>query len=282
MKRNILFIFIFAFLAVPFFAQKYVAIDSDYRDMKYGRHGWHYVIENRVNVRDESGINGNILFQLNAGDKVQIKGYDWDEELYYAGDYYAHWIKISCSRGDGYICGRYVSCKEVEGDFDGDGVEEVFACLNLSNSEKCPIHEYRMSFDNVDKEHVLIKNGTVRHIDFESIYGGPIKKDAKYFCVCANELNPKVNFICVRIGFGDGGGLWNTDKYFYFDKNGVLKYFTSLSESHYEMDSDHIEKFIFEDNKVIKKIEHTKWENCKELPTEYSEEVFTWDGENFR
>lgn len=99
MKRNILFVFIFAFLAVPFFAQKYVAIDSDYRDMKYGRHGWHYVIENRVNVRDGSGINGNILFQLNAGDKVQIKGYDWDEELYYAGDYYAYWIKISCSRG---------------------------------------------------------------------------------------------------------------------------------------------------------------------------------------
>lgn len=280
-KRLFLFFCIFSVIE-SLSAQMYIAFDDVYSNENYENHGQHYVIDNHVNVRDSNGMHGNKLFQLNAGDKVQIIGIDLNEELFYADGYYAHWLKISCSKGEGYICARYVSCKEVKGDFDGDGSDEIFACISLSDDKNCPIREYRMSFDNVDKEHVLIKNGTVTYIDLESMYGDRLYKDPYYSCVSADGLRPHINFLTVRIGFGDGGGAWSNEKYYYFSKNGKLKYFSELDYESYEMAEDHIEEFEFYGNKAKKIIKHTEWEDCKIKSESTDEVVYEWDGENFR
>ena len=54
------------------FAEKFIAIDTNFRNEYIKNHGVHYVIDDRVNVRDEPNLSGSKLFQLNAGDKVTI------------------------------------------------------------------------------------------------------------------------------------------------------------------------------------------------------------------
>jgi SH3 type 3 domain protein len=130
---------LFIVSALGVYAQRYVAID-------YHKDSDHYVIDNRVNVRSAPNISGEKLFQLNAGDKVRILEWNEDGEWLWAEGYYAPWYKISCAKGTGYICGRYVSCKEAVGDLDNDGEDEVFACLCVSESWECEYLTPEVSF----------------------------------------------------------------------------------------------------------------------------------------
>lgn len=167
------------------------------------------------------------------------------------------------------------------GDFDCDKQDEIFACLCVGNYKGTPISEYMSSFSNVNENHVLIKDRKVIPIDLEKLYGEPISKDAKYLIVESKNLQPKVNFLVVRTGFGDGGGCWFKEKYFYFDIEGKLKYFSSLSCSGYEMESSTDEAFEFKGNKVKHIHNYIEWKDCEPLPAEIEITNYSWDGKNF-
>ena len=134
------------------------------------------------------------------------------------GGYYAPWYKISCAKRTGYICGRYVSCKEAVGDVDNDGEDEIFACLCITERKGGAISDYRASFYNVNKNHVLIKKSHVEHIDLEGFYENPISEDTSYLIVEHENLVPKISFLVAISDFGDasvGGDGWSKARYFY-------------------------------------------------------------------
>lgn len=254
------------------FAEKYIAVDWERKE--------HFVIDDRVNVRSSPGLSGEKLFQLNAGDSVKITDYSRDWEWLWAEGYYAPWYKISCEKGEGYINGRYVSTKEIWADFDNDGRDELFACLSISNEKNCPIREYRMSFNNVDVNHVIIKNGRIISVDLTDVYGDSISKDPIYEFVEGKGLTPKVNFLVVRTGFGDGGGAWTDERYFYF-VDGSIMYFTTLQWRSYEMAEDHSEKLEFAEKTAKIHISHTEYKDGRESDTRNDTREYLWDGRNF-
>lgn len=272
MKKIIVaFIAMFIFMSAAF-SQKYIAVDWERNE--------HYVIDNRVNVRSLPNLSGEKLFQLNAGDKVKIADYSRDWDWLLAEGYYAPWYKISCEKGEGYISGRYVSTKEVWGDFDNDGRDELFACLSITNEKNCPIREYMMSFNNVDVNHVIIKNERIISVDLIDVYGDSISKDPRYEFVEGKGLTPKVNFLVVRTGFGDGGGAWTDERYFYF-VDGSIMYFTTLQWRSYEMAEDHSEKLEFAGKTAKIHISHTEYKDGRESDTRNDTREYLWDGRNF-
>ena len=120
--KNLIFYFLFLASTIGLCAQKYIAIITDDDDNSV-----HYVIDNKVNVRAEPSLSGEKLFQLNLGDAVEIIGCREEWGWILEGGYYAPWYRIVCEKGRGYICGRYISCKEAVGDIDNDGEDEIFA-----------------------------------------------------------------------------------------------------------------------------------------------------------
>ena len=152
MKKIICFFAIIQ-IAVSMFSQEflYVAIQSE-------RDNVHYIIDDRVNVRSAPNLSGEKLFQLNAGDEVTITEFNQNWDRLFAEGYYAPWYKISCKKGEGYICGRYVSCKETIGDLDNDGKNEIDFYARKGNRHyyiqvtdnigdaKTKAREYRVSF----------------------------------------------------------------------------------------------------------------------------------------
>jgi len=111
------------------------------------------VTGNAVNVRSGAGSGYAKLFQLNAGDAVRIIEWSKDWEWLLEESYYAPWYKISCAQGTGYICGRYISCKEAVGDLDNDGEDEIFACLCITERKGGAVSDVHPSFYNVNKFH---------------------------------------------------------------------------------------------------------------------------------
>ena len=139
---------LFIMSSLGLYAQKYIAVD-------YANSWDHYVIDNKVNVRSTPSLSGEKLFQLNAGDAVRIIKWNKDWEWLLEEGYYAPWYKISCAQGTGYICGRYISCKEAVGDLDNDGEDEIFACLCITERKGGAVSDVHPSFYNVNKNHRL-------------------------------------------------------------------------------------------------------------------------------
>lgn len=272
MKKIIaVFIALCLFLSETF-AEKYIAVDWERKE--------HFVIDDRVNVRSSPGLSGEKLFQLNAGDSVKITDYSRDWEWLWAEGYYAPWYKISCEKGEGYINGRYVSTKEIWADFDNDGINELFACLSTSGEKNSPVSEYKASFSNVDENHVLIKNGRIIPIDLSGFYEGSLSKDPSYKFVEGSRLTPQVNFLVVNTGFGDGGGGWGENRYFYFIGE-KLRYFETLNWYSYEMAEDHSEKLEFAGKTAKIHISHTEYKDGRESDTRNDTREYLWDGRNF-
>lgn len=69
------------------------------------------ITENKVNVRSSPGMSGNKIFQVNAGDVVEVL--EICKEEFFADGAYAPWVKISCDYGTGYICSRWMSSNYV-------------------------------------------------------------------------------------------------------------------------------------------------------------------------
>jgi len=257
------------------FCQRFIAVD-----MYYSSGGEHYIIENRVNVRSKPGMAGEKLFQLNAGDKVKITEYSTDWEWLFVDDIYAPWYKISSDKGSGYICGRYVSTKETVGDIDCDGTDEIFVCTSSSTNKNCPIVEYKMSFTNIDENHAIIKNGKIIPINLRAVYNDEVSKDPGYSIEEGNGLSPKVNFLVVHTGFGDGGGGWSNKRYFYFS-DGSFKYFTTLESYDYECSESHSEilEFSVKNARVLWK--HEKWNAAGNTQKSDGMTEYSWNGKDF-
>ena len=201
MKAKNIIIYILAALAL---AQ--TAFTEEYL-VKLPQNSEHYVIDDNVNVRAEPSLNGNKLFKLNTGDKVVIlsksladynyyrmEAAEWEkakteaerEPFLLTEGLWAPWYKIRCDKGEGYICGRYLSCKELELDTDCDGKTEVLACLSTSKKKgtlKFNENFYGDSYffpyweeglNNEDVNHILIKDKKALPIDFS---GGKAFKD---------------------------------------------------------------------------------------------------------
>ena len=213
---------LFIVSALGVYAQRYVAID-------YHKDSDHYVIDNRVNVRSAPNISGEKLFQLNAGDKVRILEWNEDGEWLWAEGYYAPWYKISCAKGTGYICGRYVSCKEAVGDLDNDGEDEVFACLCVSESWECEYLTPEVSFlvarsgskDEEDgwytKRYFYFTDGTLKYLTTLSDVESKMHYGFVEYFEFSNRNTITVMHISKRwengtpsISEGESGGyLWN-------------------------------------------------------------------------
>ena len=273
---------LFIVSALGVYAQRYVAID-------YHKDSDHYVIDNRVNVRSAPNISGEKLFQLNAGDKVRILEWNEDGEWLWAEGYYAPWYKISCAKGTGYICGRYVSCKEAVGDLDNDGEDEVFACLCVSESKGAPISgnfRYMSSFYNINTHHVLIKDSQVKNIDLEKLYleefdENKISRDTFYSIWECEYLTPEVSFLVARSGSKDEEDGWYTKRYFYFT-DGTLKYLTTLSDVESKMHYGFVEYFEFSNRNTITVMHISKSrENGTPSVSERESGGYLWNGKDF-
>jgi hypothetical protein len=119
-------------VAGPCLAEVYCSDLAEWDKLKESRHGSYsrsdatqIVTDNGINVRSGPGTGYERLFQLNAGDHVLVLE-KCDATLKAEGAV-AHWYKIECWMGRGYICGRWLSSKWREGDLDGDGRKEYLA-----------------------------------------------------------------------------------------------------------------------------------------------------------
>jgi len=267
---------LFIMNSLGLYAQKYIAVD-------YANSWDHYVIDNKVNVRSTPSLSGEKLFQLNAGDAVRIIEWSKDWEWLLEESYYAPWYKISCAQGTGYICGRYISCKEAVGDLDNDGEDEIFACLCITERKGGAVSDVHPSFYNVNKNHVLIKKSHIEHIDLEKFYKKPIAEDTSYSIVKCEDLVPNVSFLVAISGFGDssvGGDGWSKARDFYF-ANGALKYFATLSNSWSETHHETVEKFEFNGDRIEHINTYIRWENGKESAPRIKRISYRWDGKDF-
>ena len=273
--KNLIFYFLFLTSTIGLFAQKYIAIITDDDDNSV-----HYVIDNKVNVRAEPSLSGEKLFQLNLGDAVKVIGCKEEWGWILEEGYYAPWYRIVCEKGRGYICGRYISCKEAVGDIDNDGEDEIFACLCITEQKGVGVYDYKESFYNVDTNHILIKKSSSKPIPLENFSKNKVSEDTSYSIKVCENLMPKVSFLITRSGFSDGGIGWSSESYYYF-LNGSLEYFAGLYNEFEYMESETEEEFEFNGNRVKLIRTVTKWENGKPLEPKITVTQYLWDGENF-
>lgn len=107
--------------AEELFCDNYIAnrYDESYPD--------YIITKNNVTVHDDFP-GGNVLFKLNAGDIVHIEEYFKESEELVKGTY-AWWFKISCSKGEGYVLGRYMTPNFIEVDFDDKSNSEYICYM---------------------------------------------------------------------------------------------------------------------------------------------------------
>ncbi len=293
LKKSILLAFILLFTVTSAFAEDeklFIAIDIDYRNGDPEYRGVHFVIDDSVNVRSEPNLNGKKLFKLNTGDKIQITEYSKDWDWILAEGLWSPWYKISCAKGEGYVCARYISTKQVSFDIDFDGRKEIFACLTVCHSKDTPICEYKMSGGNLDRDFVIIDGGKRTPVDFTEWFkkweiigfGGY----SYYSFVRGEGLSPAVCFLVVSSGFGDAGSGESKKRYFYFS-GGKLRHFLTL-ESEGDMEGAaymylRTEELEFPGNNIVRYI--GKSEEWRDGELRYRTKrwtTYTWNGTDFK
>lgn len=70
------------------------------------------VTDNHINVRSRANMKGAKLFQLNAGELVDVLEI-LDDEMFAEG-YYAQWVKIGTQEGTGYVLSRWLTSHFVQ------------------------------------------------------------------------------------------------------------------------------------------------------------------------
>lgn len=132
LRQHVISIFILAVLTGTGIAETYcnpLVEWNDLKDSKYGPYtkndATQIVTDNKINVRTGPGTGYEKTFQLNAGDKVVVL--EENKATLRAEGAVAHWYKIECDKGTGYLCARWLSNNWQQGDIDGDGKNEYLA-----------------------------------------------------------------------------------------------------------------------------------------------------------
>ena len=241
----------------------------------------HYIIDDKVNVREEPSLSGGKIDRLNAGKKITILEME-DEWLNPERDLYAPWYKIGYDGKSGYVCGLYITHKESIADFDDDGKEELLGCVTVSDHRFSPVSGAMESFKNWDVGHVIIKNGAVERIVLSKEPKKDLSKGSSYRAGVLDLYSGRIPFIVVKQGFGDGGGAWTTEDYYYRVGPGWGKAFT-LESMDYECDFTKREELSSAEKICIRSVTKN-WDSASgEYETSKTEtRVYSWDGKTIR
>jgi len=132
LRQFVISIFILTVLLSTGTAETYCNTLPEWNDLKDSRYGSYtkndatqIVTDNKINVRTGPGTSYEKTFQLNAGDKVVVL--EENKATLKAEGAVAHWYKIECDKGIGYLCARWLSNNWQQGDIDGDGKDEYLA-----------------------------------------------------------------------------------------------------------------------------------------------------------
>jgi len=274
------------------------------------------VIDDNVNVRSAPGMSGTKLFKLDTGDKVKIlskslRDYDYwkypdkvefDEKKAEADSenfdlvegIYSPWYEIECSKGKGYITGRYVSCKNISADFDGDGKTEILACLTINNTKGAlqfdsglyklhPLHDcWELSLYNKDINHILIdSNNTAKKVSFEGSIALSKSGETKYSI--KKLFSPVKNLVVLEIdqGYRSYGDGEISDDYYYYDGNDFKHIFsndTFDTNSHIVSVKDN---YIRDEYTIYICSFDRETENERYLIWDHTETIYRWNGKNF-
>ncbi len=310
LKKNILLAAVL-FLSIPcVFTEAYL--------VKLPQNSEHYVIDDNVNVRAEPNLNGKKLFKLNTGDKVVIlsksladydfsKGYDgWEkaeaeaesEQFLLTEGLWAPWYRIRCDKGEGYICGRYLSCKELELDTDCDGKTEVLVCLSTAKKKgtlKFNENFYGDSYffpyweeglKNEDVNHILIKDKKAIPIDFSD--GKAFKDGTACFALLdTSSFSPPLCVLIIESAVRTYGGGEDEKDCFYFAGNKFVHLFSNHSvgwdggnTDFYEISTDK-NQIIVEHEHYVPYLPFPDSEYERSQIIEHSQTFYTWNGKSF-
>lgn len=110
--KKILSILLTLFISVSLFAgEKKICHNGGYLKGKYC-----LVTEDEINVRSGPGTSYSKVYKVHAGDIVLVK--EKCKEEMFADGAYANWYEISCDKGTGYMCGRWLSSLYAENPLD--------------------------------------------------------------------------------------------------------------------------------------------------------------------
>ncbi len=125
MKKLILSLILLISSGILFAEELYC--DNDIANRYAETYPDYIITKNNVTVHDDFP-GGKVLFKLNAGEIVHIKEFFKESEELVKGTY-AWWFKISCSKGEGYVLGRYMTPNFIEVDFDDKSNSEYICYM---------------------------------------------------------------------------------------------------------------------------------------------------------
>ncbi len=166
MRKKIFFILLGIFFTANVHAQKI------YFDGMIGRGDSCIITDNNINVRSDCSTNSKVLFQLDAGKIVKVEE-RCREEMFVEGAW-AHWYKISCYLGEGYILGRWMTSVYGECDLRNGGARyDYVACQFLfqENDADCPGED---SGEYIKDEILFIRGNLVRRLTGFSLLKGKV------------------------------------------------------------------------------------------------------------
>ena len=243
----------------------------------------HYIIDNHVNVRNEPSVSGSVIGQFKAGDKVTIR--EVTDEWYEADGVCAPWYKVSSPDLLGYVCGRYMTHKEAVGDIDRDGLDELIGCVTVSENKGTPFSAYMIDYKNWDIDHAIIKNGRVTKLNLSVNPKEEFHAAWSYSISVCDQVIPPVTFLIVAKGFGDGGGSWEDNIYYYYHPDKQFLYAFTLHECYYECDFNESNEISYRDNSLVIRHRHFDWMEDRDPPdyveTKASESRYAWFADKF-
>ncbi len=272
------YFFIFMFLtAVLFFAQTNVIdLNKKYAgELAPGK--IYFIFESKVKIRDNSGLESNVLGMGSIGEQVEvIQKIEKEEEIY---GFTANWYKIKWKNVTGFIWGGLLADNGFSEDFNNDGIKEIL------------IYRAVGSFDFMGKKEVKFKlclEGIIinENLSYEitPIFGigfGEVKIHKN-----SGKFKPDVILIEIACGFGDGpGGSATRD--FYFIKNNNMVQAFKFRNDYYLDDSTETEVVFSENNMVLLKTTEIKYDYKDDMVRSQlkskivTEKKFQWNGSAF-
>ena len=284
----------------------------------------HFIIDDNVNVRSEPSLDGQKQFKLNTGDKVvilsksladfdysndrvvfeELKAKAGNEPYLLADGLFSPWYKIKCNKGEGYVCGRYVSCKELLLDVDGDGKMEVLASLTTAQKKGMlafddkfyddnHFHEYwEAGGNNKDTHHILIKDKKAFPLDFAKGFY------SSYEVLNTKSIFPYVCVIKLESAVRTYGGGSSHENYFYY-AGGKFSPLFSIDSDNWDGDTggsgfevstdknsivvDFYRWILWQSEKEREAGEYSNGENRSShyQETERTKTRYTWNGKSF-